>query len=49
MTSWELQKKIHETVKEKLSAGMTERDVADIISGVCPDWQGADYNTKCNT
>ena len=40
MTSWELQKKIHEAVKGKLSVGMTERDVVDVISGICPDWQG---------
>ena len=40
MTSPELQKKIHEAVKEKLSVGMTEHDVADIISGICPHWQG---------
>lgn len=40
MTTWELQKNIHNAVKEKLHIGITERELADVISSVCPDWQG---------
>lgn len=40
MTTWDLQQKIHNTVKEKLHAGMTENQLAQIISEVCSDWQG---------
>ncbi len=40
MTSWELQNQIHNAVKEHLTAKMTENELADVISSVCPDWQG---------
>ncbi len=40
MTTWELQKKIHNAVAEKLCIGMTEKELAEVISSVCPDWQG---------
>jgi len=40
MTTWELQKKIHEAVKENLHIGMTENELADVISAVAPQWQG---------
>lgn len=40
MTTWELQKQIHNAVREKLHAGMTELELADVISAICPAWQG---------
>ena len=40
MTVWDLQQKIHTAVKEKLCIGMTENQLADIITEVCPNWQG---------
>lgn len=40
MTTFELQEKIHNCVKEKLSFGMTEKELGEIISEICPDWQG---------
>ncbi len=40
MTAWELQSLIHKAVKENIRAGMTEKELADIITNVCPDWQG---------
>lgn len=40
MTTWELQRVIHKAVKENLRAGMTEKELADVITNVCPDWQG---------
>lgn len=40
MTTWELQSLIHKAVKESLHAGMTEKELADVITNVCPDWQG---------
>jgi len=40
MTTWELQQQIHNAVKGKISAGMTEKELAKIISDVCPNWQG---------
>ena len=40
MTTFELQRKIHKAVKEKLHAGMTEKELADVITKVCPEWQG---------
>ncbi len=40
MTSFELQKKIHDCVKEKLAVGMSEKELGEIISEICPDWQG---------
>lgn len=40
MNTWEVQKKIHEAVKNNLAVGMTELELADIISSVCSDWRG---------
>ena len=40
MTTWELQEKIHSAIKEKLHVGMTEKEAGEIISEICPDWQG---------
>ena len=40
MTTWELQNKIHDAVKENLHIGMTENELADLISAVAPQWQG---------
>lgn len=40
MTTWELQSAVHKAVKENLRAGMTEKELAGVITGVCPDWQG---------
>ena len=40
MATFELQEKIHSAVKDKLKIGMTELELAKIISGICPDWQG---------
>ena len=40
MNTWELQSIIHKAVKENLHAGMTELELADVITRVCPDWQG---------
>ncbi len=40
MTTWELQSLVHKAVKEKLHAGMTEKELADVITSVCSDWQG---------
>ncbi len=40
MSVWELQKRIHHVVKQHLHAGMTEKELAQVISAVCPDWQG---------
>ena len=40
MTTWELQSAVHKAVKENLHAGMTEKELAGVITEVCPDWQG---------
>ena len=40
MTSFELQEKIHTHIKEKLTVGMTEKELGKIISDIWPDWQG---------
>ena len=40
MTAWELQSLVHKAVKENLRAGMTEKELADVITEVCPNWQG---------
>lgn len=40
MNTWELQSAVHKAVKENLHAGMTENELADVITSVCPDWQG---------
>lgn len=40
MTTWELQSLVHKAVKENLHAGMTEKELADVITNICPDWQG---------
>ena len=40
MTTWELHSLVHKAVKENLHAGMTEKELADVITNVCPDWQG---------
>ena len=40
MNTWELQSVVHKAVKENLHAGMTEQELADVITLVCPDWQG---------
>ncbi|MBE7042566.1 MAG: aminopeptidase P family protein [Ruminococcaceae bacterium] len=40
MTVWELQKEIHRAVKQHLRPGMTELALAQVISDVCPHWQG---------
>ncbi len=40
MTTWEMQEKIHKTIKEKLRVGMTEIEAGKLISEICPDWQG---------
>ncbi len=40
MTAFELQKQIHLAVKQHLRPGMTEYELADVISSVCPKWQG---------
>jgi len=40
MTTWELQSAVHKAVKANLHAGMTELELADVITGVCPGWQG---------
>ncbi len=40
MTTWEVQSTVHKAVKENLHAGMTELELADVITGVCPLWQG---------
>ncbi len=40
MNTWELQQKIHDCIKKNLHAGMTEKEIGKIISGVCPDWRG---------
>ncbi len=40
MTTFDLQRKIHTCVKEKLAVGMTEKELGEIISEICPDWQG---------
>ena len=40
MTTWELQSLVHKAVKENLRIGMTEKELAKIITSVCPDWQG---------
>lgn len=40
MTTWELQSLVHKAVKENLHIGMTENELADVISDVCPNWQG---------
>jgi len=48
MTSFELQKKIHTFVKEKLTVGMTEKELGSVISEICPDWQG-DLISGCRT
>ena len=40
MNTWELQQKIHDCIRENLRAGMTEKEIGETISGVCPDWHG---------
>ena len=40
MTTWELQGQIHKAVKENLHIGMTEKEIAEVISSVCPKWEG---------
>ena len=40
MTTWDLQNKIHAAVKENLHIGMTENELAHVISSVAPHWQG---------
>ncbi len=40
MTTWELQQQIHNVVKKSIFAGMTETELAGVISKVCPIWQG---------
>ena len=40
MTTWDLQQKIHNAVSNKLRAGMTENELADVIREVCPDFAG---------
>jgi len=40
MTTWELQNEIHNAVKENLCVGMTENELAQVISSVAPHWQG---------
>ncbi len=40
MNTWELQQKIHDCIKENLHVGMTEKEIGEVISGVCPDWRG---------
>ena len=40
MTTWEIQKEIHSAVKKNLREGMTELELAEVISSICPEWQG---------
>lgn len=40
MDTYKLQEKIHTAVKENLHIGMTEKELADVVSSVCPNWQG---------
>ena len=40
MKTWELQNAIHKAIKENLHIGMTEKELADVITKVYPDWQG---------
>lgn len=40
MNTWELQSAIHKAIKENLHIGMTEKELADVITKVYPDWQG---------
>ena len=40
MNTWELQNEIHKAIKENLHIGMTEIELADIITNIYPDWQG---------
>lgn len=40
MDTYRLQEEIHKVVNEKLCEGMTEIQLADVITSVCPLWQG---------
>ena len=40
MNTWELQAKIHKAIKKNLHIGMTEKELADVITRVYPDWLG---------
>ena len=40
MTTRELQGLVHKAVKENLHVGMTENELADVITSVCSNWQG---------
>lgn len=40
MDTWGLQKKIHKAIKENLQVGITENELAKVITSLCPCWQG---------
>lgn len=40
MNTWELQQKIHDEIKKNLRAGMSEKEIGEVISGIYADWRG---------